>query len=337
MVPDPVVVASRTSSQLLLSVVIVCYNNAGWLRACLGSLFAQLAELAGPTEVILVDNQSQDASLALVEAEFPAVRVIANQENAGFARANNQGFTLCKGEFILLLNTDTEFHNGLHAMVELLQNRPEVGAVGAVMVDGRGAPRDSWGYFPTLGRMAITMCMLDRLPWIYPWFHPLIVRPTHAEFWAKRSEAHAAEWISGACILTRASVLQAVGGLDPDFFMYNEEIEWCYRLWRAGYEVWVTPAAQVTHWGAGGNERRNWKGAAAALHAYRGFLLFGRKHAPRWQLPLLRLVLSAGALLRMAAGLVLYVTARDLGARRQAREVMGAYSRVLGTVWGEVT
>lgn len=311
-----------------LSVIIANYNGEPWLEDCLKSLVVQADGLA--CEVIVVDNASWDAGIDLLRRSFPWVQVIINAENVGFARANNQGFVLARGRHILLLNNDTVFQRGLAEMVAFLDQHPECGAVGPQMLDGHGHPRGSWGYFPTLGRLAATMLLLDRLPLIRSRFHPLLVRPSRPEFF---HPAHPVDWASAACLLVQREALEQVGLLDVNYFMYGEDTEWCYRAWQAGYQVWVLPTAELVHYGAGGQEWRNWKGTFATINAYKHFLYFYRKHLPAWQNLPLRLVLVAGVGLRLLGGLILYLRERGAG-REQARQVISAYVQVLGLVLG---
>jgi N-acetylglucosaminyl-diphospho-decaprenol L-rhamnosyltransferase len=306
-----------------VSIVIVNYNGRPWLEACLESLLTQVAGLAH--ELIVVDNASQDGSVALVDRFFPRARLIVNPTNLGFARANNQGIAQAGGRYVLLLNNDTVFKSGLGEMVAFLDQHPECGAVGPAMLDGQGAPRGSWGYFPGLGRLAATMLLVDRWPIVRSRFRPLLVRPSRPEFFRP---AHPVDWASAACLLVRREALERVGPLDTNYFMYNEDLEWCYRAWQAGYQVWLLPTAQLLHYGAGGQEWRHWKGPAATLNAYKSFLTFYHKHMPAWQGLPLRLVLAAGAGLRLLGGVVLYASERG-GAREQARQVIATYWQAL--------
>lgn len=313
-----------------LSVIIVNYNGARWLEACLESLVAQANDLS--YEIIVVDNASQDDSVVLLRRQFPWIRLVKNLENVGFAQANNQGIALARGRYVLLINNDTVFQSGLADLIAFLDQHPECAAVGPQMLDGNGHPRGSWGYFPTLGRLTATMLMLDRLPLIGSLLHPLLVRPSRSEF---HRPAHTVDWASGACLLIRRAALEHIGGLDSHYFMYGEDVEWCYRAWRAGYQVCILPRAKLIHYGAGGKEWRDWKGPLATLNAYKHFVYFHQKHFPLWRMPLLRLVLACGAVLRLLGGLLLYLC-RGIHAtdRRIACQVIATYAEVLKFVAG---
>jgi hypothetical protein len=328
-VPAPLADHGARAGPLGLSVVIVNHNGQRWLADCLHTLAGQLAGLAA--EVIVVDNASQDGSADLIPALYPAARVVRNRSNVGFARANNQGFDLARGAYVLLLNTDTRFHAGLAQMLELLAAHPRIGAVGPLMLDQHGQPRDSWGHFPSLAALAFTMLLLDRVPGLRRLGAPLVVHPRHPEFARALHGPQRVDWLCGACLLTPRAVLEQVGPLDEAFFMYSEDVDWCYRARQAGYELWVTPAATLTHFGAGGREWNAWKGEAATVNAYAGFLTFHRKHSPAWRQFLVRLILATGALLRLAIGLGLAATRRGEG-RGQAWRVVRAYAQALRLV-----
>ena len=306
-----------------LSVVVANYNGEPWLVPCLSSLLTQADGLAW--EVVVVDNNSQDDSVGLLRREFPWVRVVARAKNHGFAQASNQGITLSRGRYILLLNNDTVFHSGLKTMMGFLDQHPQCAAVGPQMLNGQGGPRASWGYFPVLSRLTATMLFLDRLPLVSSRFRPLLVPPRCSEF---STRARPVEWASGACLLMRREVVDEIGSLDATYFMYGEDVEWCYRAWQSGYEIWVLPEAQLVHHGARGGEWRNWKGPLATQHTYRHFLHFSRKHLPRWQMLPLRLVLAVGASLRLLGALALCLDARPRN-RAAARSMSGSYVKVL--------
>ena len=231
-----------------LSVVIANYNGEPWLEPCLSSLISQADGLAW--EAIVVDNHSQDGSVGLLRREFPWVRVIPRTKNVGFAQASNEGVALSQGRYILLLNNDTVFVSGLKAMMAFLDEHPQCAGVGPQMLNSQGDRRASWGYFPVLSRLTATMLFLDRLPVVGSRFRPLLVRPGCSQF---SDVARAVDWASGACLLMRREALDEIGLLDATYFMYGEDVEWCYRAWQGGFEIWVLPEAQLIHHGAGGS------------------------------------------------------------------------------------
>jgi GT2 family glycosyltransferase len=224
-----------------LSVIIVSYNTRALLRDCLASLVEGCRGCA--IETFVVDNASADGSADMVTAEFPAVRLIRNPQNAGFAAANNLALREANARYVVLLNPDTVVHAGaLTALVRFMDAHPAAGYCGPRLLNADGSHQVSARRFPTLLSTAFTMLGLARR---YP-------RSRHA------SDLHAvygdrqcipAGWLTGACLVVRAETLRTVGLLDERFFMYFEETDWCRRLATAGWEGWYVPEAEVVHLG----------------------------------------------------------------------------------------
>ncbi|PDV97355.1 glycosyltransferase family 2 protein [Candidatus Chloroploca asiatica] len=226
------------------SVIIISFNTVTLLRTCLASLRAcQLA-----LEVIVVDNDSHDGSPAMVRAEFPEVRLLALDHNLGFAGATNRGLAAVTGTppFYLLLNPDTVVHPGaIETLVAFLEAHPRVGMVGPRLLNPDGTLQQAAFRFPTL-----LMTLLDLFP-------PGEVLPgrLYGSWWHGRyphatgTTPFAIDHPLGACMLVRREVVATVGALDQRYFMYSEEIEWCWRIKATGWAIWQVPAATVTHVG----------------------------------------------------------------------------------------
>jgi GT2 family glycosyltransferase len=219
-------------SRPALSVIIVTHNDRGHLEECLDSLIR--ADGAEGTEICVVDNDSTDGSPELVAEGYRNVHLIRMGENAGFAKANNAGFRECSGENILFLNPDTILpKNGLTGLLAALEN-PAVGAAGPLMYDRErrfqvsfGGRRTFWGEMVQKGLLnACQRRAIGRLR-----------RPRDVT------------WISGACLLARRRVLEAVGGFDEDFFLYFEDIDLCYRIKGADWKLIVHPGVKIFHAG----------------------------------------------------------------------------------------
>lgn len=221
-----------------LSIVVVNWNTKDMLRACLASVRTHVAGLE--YEIIVVDNGSSDSSPTMVRDVFPDVVLIENQENRGFAVANNQGIRVARGRSVLLLNSDTELiDNSLLKLHRFLFSSERIGAVGGRLVYAGGAPQWSYGCEPSLGRMLwITVAGLLR---ISRGQKPNAVVPGNAE------GPHPVEYIVGADLMIKKSVLDQVGLLDESFFAYFEETDLCTRIRQSGSEVWYTPAASIVH------------------------------------------------------------------------------------------
>lgn len=227
-----------------LSIVIVNWNTRDLLRDCLRTVYAGLGMLRA--EVIVVDNASSDDSLAMLAGEFPAVRVIANAQNMGFAAANNQGFAVAKGRHILLLNTDTlVLGDVLPAMVAFMDANPQVGVMGPRVLNTDRSTQNSATGYPTLARLALQTLGLDRFAAFDTY------RMAH---WDRRDQ-RAVQVISGCAMMVRAGAMRAVGMLDANFFFFGEETDWCHRFAIAGWQIVFAPVGEIVHFG-GGSVRR---------------------------------------------------------------------------------
>ncbi len=225
-----------------LSIIIVSWNTKDLLARCLESVLAQQAGSLAPheIEVFVVDNASADGSMEMVAERFPWVRSIANHENAGFARANNQALALAGGAFILLLNPDTVLHPGaLATLLDVMAAHPRAGAAGARLLNKDSSLQPSCHPMLTPGREFWRLIFLDHL----------LPRATYPMRRWNTATARQVEAIKGACLMLRRQALDQVGWLDESYFMYTEEVDLCYRLNQAGWELWYEPAAVVTHFG----------------------------------------------------------------------------------------
>lgn len=215
-----------------LSVVIVNYNAAGFLNRCLKSLkVVKGLEL----DIWVIDNASDDDSLAQAKKEFPKLNYIENKENLGFGTANNQALKQIKTEFILTLNPDTEVkEKTLPFMVEFMKNNPEVGAATSKALKSDGTL--DWAYhrgFPT--------------PWASFLYYFLGNDSLYHLTKRDMSKAHEVDAISGSFFLTRKSVLDRVGLFDEDYWLYAEDLDLSYRINNAGYKIMYIPDVEVVH------------------------------------------------------------------------------------------
>jgi GT2 family glycosyltransferase len=218
------------------------------------------------TEVIVVDNGSQDNSPELIGTEFPWVTLIANESNRGFAPANNQAYQISRGRYVLLLNSDTEAQPGaLRALIDFMEAQPECGGGGALLRNADGSLQPSCQPMLTPGREFWRLTFLDRV-----WR-----RATYAMAEWNEVEPRTVETIKGACLIVRRLALEpALPLLDEQYFMYTEEVDLCYRLSRAGWKLYWIPQAQVTHFGeASSRQAYN----AMYVQLYRSKVQFYRK------------------------------------------------------------
>lgn len=252
---------------MTVSVVVVSWNTRDLLRNCLLTVEKEArASRDSGLEIFVVDNGSTDGTVEMLRKSFPSVVLIANTKNVGFAAANNQALTGCKGDYVLLLNPDTELKAGaLDRMVRFLKSRLYVGAVGPLLISPDGSMQESCYPRPTLFRELWRLLYLDRL-------HRLAVYPMSE--WAL-DRPKQVETVQGACILIKKSVLDEIGHLDQDFFIYTEEIDLCRRITAAGWRIYWLPVATVVHYG--GQSTRQ-AASRMFLELYRSKLHYFRKH-----------------------------------------------------------
>jgi GT2 family glycosyltransferase len=269
-----------------LSIVIVSYNVHDRLRDCLRNLSGQ--------RVIVVDNASGDGSTAMVRTEFPAVELIANANNRGFAAACNQGIAANTDEFILILNPDTLVTPAaLHTLLDVIQAEPRAGACGPRILNPDGSLQPSCRRFPTLPRLLLDEFGLGKL---FP--RSKLFAGYRLTWWA-HDQLREVDQLMGAALLLRRAALEQVGTFDERFFMYFEEVDLCLRLHDAGWKVLFVPEAQVMH--HGGQSARQVL-PEATLYRYRSLGAFYRKHYPAWHLAVLKVAIGVA----VTARLVLY-------------------------------
>jgi len=225
---------------LKLSIIIVHYDTPDDLARCLASLGAHPP--ACPHEVVVVDNASRGPGLADLRARCPGVRWLLNRENVGYARAVNQGFAAAPADFHLVLNPDIVVAPG--AVDELLafaEARPRAGIVGPQLLNEDGSVQDSCRRFYTFRVLLLRRTFLGRL-----WPRTRAVDAHLMRDFDHRGE-RAVDWVLGGCMLARRTALERVGPLDGRFFLYFEDVDWCFRMWQAGWEVLYCPGARFTH------------------------------------------------------------------------------------------
>ncbi|MGH9862838.1 MAG: glycosyltransferase family 2 protein [Candidatus Acidiferrales bacterium] len=258
-----------------LSVIIVSYNVREYLRECLQSVFGRTDGLT--VEVWVVDNASRDGSTAMVQTEFPQVRLITNRANLGFARAANQVLREAKGDYVLLLNPDARLlDNSLAALVNFLEQKSEVGVVGGAVFnpDCSLDPACHRG-LPTPLAMAAKALGLDRL---------MPSNRTLAQcnmLWLPPDQEAEVISVSGGFLMTRRKVLESIGLLDERFFLYYEDSDFCDRAREAGWKVIFYPEAKVVHH-KGASSRNNPR--LARLVFCRSYLAYYDKHLARGRL-----------------------------------------------------
>jgi N-acetylglucosaminyl-diphospho-decaprenol L-rhamnosyltransferase len=272
-----------------LSIVIVNWNTKDLLRDCLSSVYASEGDFA--FEVVVVDNCSQDGSASMVGDEFPLVHLIESEVNGGYAYANNLGLRRLVARYYLLLNTDTMLPpSALQDMLGFMDTHPEVGIAGPklVMADGSLdlACRRS---FPTVENSCYKLFGLSRL------------FPNSRRFGAYNltyldpDEASEVDSVVGAFMMVRAEVVEEVGGLDEEFFMYAEDLDWALRAKQAGWKVYYYPEVTVLHYKRQSSDQNRGR---ARYEFWRAMYIFYRKHYAEETPLLIHYLVLGGLLLR---------------------------------------
>lgn len=251
-----------------LSIVIVNYNARHFLQICLDALQGALQSFHA--ETIIIDNQSTDDSCSYIRQHYPWVTFVENTENEGFGRANNFGFKMAKGKYILILNPDTIVQEATlsHCLTTLKENE-KIGAIGVKMLDGsghflpeskRGLPTPLVAFYKAFGLTKV----FPRSKYFARYYlgHLTDKRPCEVEA------------LAGAFMMTRAHILKECGGFDEDFFMYGEDIDLSYRITQMGYQLLYLPKAPIIHF-KGESAGRD---AVWARHFYEAMELFSKKH-----------------------------------------------------------
>ncbi|MCE5187073.1 MAG: glycosyltransferase family 2 protein [Planctomycetaceae bacterium] len=256
-----------------LSIVLVNWNTRQILAGCLDSIYEQTRGIT--FEVLVVDNASTDGSARMVRDRFPQATLVANEQNRGFAAANNQGIRMAKGDYILLLNSDTlVLDNALAKSVEFARRHPEAGVVGCRVLNADRSLQPSCFMYPSLLNLFLLTTYLSRLFRRHPFFG------RERMGWWDRSNVREVEVVTGCFMLVRRRAFESVGLLDEAYFMYGEETDWCCRAHRAGWKLLFTPDAEIVHLGGASSRQVR---PEMMLQLRGSILLFMKKNRPLWE------------------------------------------------------
>jgi len=258
---------SRQQNPIDLSIIIVNWNAVRFLRRCLTTIYNHVHGIE--FEVIVIDNASYDGSFELVEKEFPQVRFIQSNENSGFARGNNLAFRESWGEFVLLLNPDTEMmDDSVATMIAHLRSDRSAGAVGCrVLNSDQSLQGQCVQAFPTIWNQVL---LADALQRVFP----------RSRLWGRRpvfdyqDQPLDAEVVSGSCMMVRRTVFEEVGGFNEQYYMYGEDVDLCYKIRRAGHAVRYVGSKKLLHHGGASSAFRKENQFAAVMQMESLFRFF---------------------------------------------------------------
>ena len=276
-----------------LSVIIISYNTSQMTYDCVKSVLEQSSP--DTTEVIVIDNNSNDDTIPRLASSFPAITIISNKTNTGFACANNQGLQICKGRFVLLLNSDTiVLSDVMQKSIGYLKNQHSVGGMGCRILNPDLTVQRSCSGYPTLWRLLVKTLSLDRIPGV-PSLDRYLLRK-----WKRDTERNV-EVISGCYLMIRREVIHQAGLFDEDFFFFGEEVDWCLRIRQKDWQLCFAPVGNIIHYGGGSVKTFNHQrdimltsalvrihkknsGILAAITAYFILMLFNISRALWWSL-----------------------------------------------------
>ena len=296
-----------------LSIVIVNWNTRDMLRDCLHSVHASLDDL--DVEVMVVDNASSDGSAAMVEEEFPEVRLIANHDNRGFAAANNQGMKPSSGRYVLLLNPDTIVAPvTLNRMIRYADDHTDAAVIGCQVYESEHCIQRTCFRYPDPVNTLFAETGLSRLCSGSRLFGRYWMGD-----WDRKSEREV-DVVSGMFMLVRREAIEQVGFMDESYFIFAEEADWCHRFRRAGWRCIFTPEARIIHRDGGGKSTEQIS-VRMYVQMQKSLLMFQRKNLGRraWFTSWLIYVISTSLRTVLWTSLgVLQIGTRSTHRRKQA-------------------
>lgn len=270
-----------------LSVIIISFNTRKLTEECLASVIKSLKETKLTYEIIVVDNVSEDGTREMLKKKFPSVKTILNSENVGFGKGNNQGIRTAKGEYVLLLNSDTVvLNNAIGKLVSYAKQHPNA-FIGPKLLNPDRSPQSSCGPFFSLPVVFASLFLKGDFIGLTRW---------------SPNRARKVDWVSGACILAPKKLFMQDLLFDENIFMYMEEIDLLMRARKKGYPTYFYPRSLIVHLGAASSTNKK-KGPV--LNIYRGFVYLYKKHGTPLSLAVVRLMLKTKAVLAWTVGVLL--------------------------------
>lgn len=268
-----------------LSIIIVSYNSSNLLEECLDSIFKY--PCGQNYGIIVVDNNSTDGSQELVRKKYPGVELITNTSNVGFAAANNMAIKSTDSDFILLLNSDCQVYgNSLDKMLGFIESITEAAVVGPKIINSDGSIQYSCRKFPSIIDAGLHSILVNIAP-----DNPVSRKYKLVDI--SREKPFEVDWVSGSCMLVRRQALLSTGFMDENYFMYVEDIDLCFQMWKKSWKVFYYPHAEILHHVGGST---NVGKVAASVRMQKSiFYFFWKNYGKSWKIlliPLLVVVLG---------------------------------------------
>jgi GT2 family glycosyltransferase len=295
-----------------LSVIIVNFNTASLLKECLNSIEETRGNIY--LEILVVDNNSMDESVEMVKRDFPQVRLIANSENIGFAQGVNPALNLAKGRYFLLLNPDAKVLPGvMKGLIDFMDRNKEVALSGVQLLNPDGTKQNSIANFPTLTQELFNKSLLRILfPQKYPSKYREFKSPIEVES------------VIGACMIVRPEAVKQAGELDPKYFLFLEETDWCFQMKKKGWKICHLPQFKAYH--KQGQSLIDLK-SKGRIEYYRSYYRFFKKNYNRASYFFLRAVVFIKTLINLSSNLLALIF--TLGSKKEYKEKFWIYSHLL--------
>jgi|TARA_B110000259_G_scaffold8037_1_gene8777 N-acetylglucosaminyl-diphospho-decaprenol L-rhamnosyltransferase len=293
------------------SVILVNFNGLEFLPNCLDALHQNISK---DCEVIVVDNCSTDESVSYMQRHHQWIRLIISPTNLGFTGGNNLGALHALGEYLFLVNVDTVFKSGFSQLISIADAQSDFGVLGCRLFYGNGSQQRTIGLKNTPTSLAMS------------WFPVPFVSQYFAQTAPKASSLYSQDlidvaWVSGAALLTKKDIWDAIGGLDSDMFMYMEDMDYCNRVEAAGYKVLYTSRCLMLHFEGGGRE---WIGERAVCNSVRSSLIYISKRHNKFTHLYFRAFYSLILFVRSSAHFLLWLFRIDkLGLEKASAFISG--------------
>ena len=300
-----------------LSIVIVNWNTGPLLHQCIRSIYQNPP--GDSYEILVVDNASHDGSTDFIPNQYPEIILLSNSENLGFARGNNVALEQCTGEYILLLNPDTEvFPEAIDILIDFLDAHPKAGGASSRLLNPDGSLQASCYPFPTLSRELWRLLHLDRV---------LVYGIYDQEKW-DLNQTYTVDVTKGAAFMVRKQILDQIGFFDPEYFMYTEEVDLCLRIRQNNWDLYWVPQSKIMHY-----EGQSTKQVPVEmfLQLYKTKLQFIRKHYGTVAANLYKVILAIISIPRLF--LIPYASLLPPDHSEKYAKIGYNYQRLLSSIW----
>lgn len=296
-----------------VSIIIVAWNVRQLLYDCLKSVYEQTEDI--DFEVIYVDNASEDGSVEMVAEQFPQVKIIENEENEGFIKANNQGIEISEGRYVLLLNSDTiVLDYAVAKTFKFADQHPEAAVVGCKVLNPDGTLQRTCAMYHSLLNMFLSAT------YFYKIFPKSRFFGREAMTWWDFNDVKEVEVVYGCFSLVRREAIDQVGLMDPRYFVFGDDPDWCYRFSKAGWKIMFTPEPEIIHYGGQTTQK---KADKFLLQLYGSNLIFMKLHRSRLSFPFARILTALFFILRVPYWFTLGIFRRNN--KRESFQVAKAY------------